>query len=334
MWAGYAAARPLTHQEVCVRVFITGCAGFIASRLAKALLARGDQVVGIDNLNDYYPLEHKRRNLSDLTGTPGFSFVQMDICNYEGLTALFDQHRFDAVAHIAAMASVRYSVAHPLLYGSVNVQGSINVLEAARLHGAPHCLLASTGSVYGRSTPVPFKETAAADMPLAAYPASKRSMELMGHSFAHLWNMPVTVLRFFNVYGPHGRPDMMPWQWTLDILAGRELTLYDAGNLKRDWTYIDDLLAGFIAALAKPNGFQIYNLGCGNPVANIDFVKTLEQLLGKPARFKNVPAPASEPPITFADITKARTELGYHPKVLAPEGLQRFIAWLRREHII
>ncbi len=232
------------------------------------------------------------------------------------------------------MAAVRYSVEHPLLYADVNVQGSVNVLDAARLAGnRPTCVLASTGSVYGRDTPVPFAESAAADHPLAPYPASKRAMELFAHSYAHLYGIPTTVVRFFNVYGPHGRPDMMPWQWTLNILAGRPLTLYNAGHIRRDWTYIDDIVAGFLLALDKRLTNEVLNLGCGSPVANLAFVNVLERLLGK-AAIIDAPTPASEPLITYADVTKANRLLGYEPKVPVAEGLQRFVDWMRRERII
>ncbi|HTV48928.1 MAG TPA: GDP-mannose 4,6-dehydratase [Phycisphaerae bacterium] len=317
-----------------MRILITGAAGFIGSRLASRLLARGDQVAGLDNMNDFYPLVHKRRNLADLEKHKNFQFIQGDLRDENFLNDLLQRSKPEAIAHIAAMASVRYSVNHPHIYAGVNVQGTLNLLDAARQIGKPHCLLASTGSVYGQSTPVPFPETAAADRPLAPYPASKRSMELFAHSYAHIWGMPVTILRFFNVYGPHGRPDMMPWQWTIQILSGEPLTLFNAGHLKRDWTYIDDLLDGFLAALDSPSGYRVYNLGCGNPVENIEFVQVLEKLIKRKAVIKNVPSPASEPPITFADISKARAELGYNPRVLVPEGLEKFLAWMKNEKLI
>ena len=317
-----------------MRVLVTGAAGFIGSRLAKALLHRGDLVVGLDDLNNFYPVIHKQRNLADLTTHANFTFTHADLRDAEALNRLCREQRPDSIAHIAAMASVRYSVDHPLVYSAVNVQGTIHLLEAARDSGRPHCLLASTGSVYGQSTTVPFVETAAADQPLAPYPASKRAMELFAHCYHHLWQLPITILRFFNVYGPHGRPDMMPWQWTQDILADRELTLFNDGRLKRDWTYIDDIIAGFLAALDSPHDYLLYNLGCGRPVENIMFVHTLESLLGKKAHIKNVPAPLSEPPVTYADIQKAARELGYQPRVQVEEGLDRFIAWLRQEGII
>src|SRR5260221_6891843 len=232
-----------------MKVFLTGVAGFVGSRLARTLLARGDSVVGLDNMNDYYPLIHKERHLADLTGQPNFTFAHGDLRDAPMLVELFQQHKPDAVAHLAAMAAVRYSVEHPLIYGAVNVQGTMNLLDAARLANGPRMVLASTGSLYGASTPVPFVETAAADRPLAPYPASKRAMELMAHSFHHLWKLPITVVRFFNVYGPQGRPDMMPWQLSLMIQKGETLKLYNAGRLNRDWTYIDDIVAGFFAAL-------------------------------------------------------------------------------------
>lgn len=316
------------------KIFVTGAAGFVGSRLSKKLLERGDKVVGHDNINDYYAREHKERHLRDLKDHPNFTFIEGDLRDPDKLKTLFAQHKPDAVAHLAAMAAVRYSVKFPLLYGEVNVQGTNNLLDAARSIGTPRCVLTSTGSVYGSSTPVPFKEDAAADRPLAPYPASKRAMELFAHSFNHLYKLPITVVRFFNVYGPHGRPDMMPWQWSQMILKGEPLQLYGAGKIKRDWTYIDDIVAGFILALDKPMGFEILNLGCGNPVENTHFVATLEKLLGKKAICNNVPTPESEPLITYADITKARKLLGYEPKVMVEEGLSRFVDWLRAEKII
>jgi UDP-glucuronate 4-epimerase len=320
--------------EQTVRIFVTGAAGFVGSRLSKTLLARGDEVIGFDNLNDYYDLVHKHRHLADLTPSPNFTFIQGDLREAQLLRDLFLQHRPDAVAHLAGMAAVRYSVEHPLIYGQVNVQGSMHLMDAARHLGKVPMVLASTGSVYGKDTPVPFKEEAAANMPLAPYPASKRAMELFAHSYHHLWGLPITVVRFFNVYGPHGRPDMMPWIWTQQILAGQTLTLYNGGHLKRDWTYVDDIVAGFIGALDAALAFEVMNLGCGRPVENLDFIRILENLLGRQAKSKDVPAPASEPPISFADTSKARRLIGYVPKVPVEEGLARFVAWLREEKLI
>jgi UDP-glucuronate 4-epimerase len=319
-----------------MKVLVTGAAGFVGSRLAKALLARGDTVVGIDNFDPYYAREHKNRHLRDLLAEKKFTFIEADLRDDPKLKAIFMQHHPTHVAHLAAMAAVRYSMNHPLIYGHINVQGTLNLLDAARVTGLPPFVLASTGSVYGTSTPVPFQEDAPADRPLAPYPASKRSMELMAHCFSHIWKLPMTVLRFFNVYGPHGRPDMMPWQWTLDILNNKPLTLYNGGRIKRDWTYIDDIVAGFISALDHNplSGYEIYNLGCGSPVENLEFVKVLEDLLDKKAHIEDTPTPPTEPLITFADISKAQARLGYQPKVMVAEGLRRFVEWMREEKII
>lgn len=317
-----------------MKVFVTGAAGFVGSRLARRLLDRGDTVIGHDNFDPYYDRIHKDRHLRDLKDESGFTFIEGDLRDEKSLLAQFGEHKPDAVAHMAAMAAVRYSMKHPLVYGAVNVQGTMNLMDAGRQTSNPRFVIASTGSVYGTSTPVPFVETAAADRPLAPYPASKRAMELMAHCFHHLWKMPVSVVRFFNVYGPHGRPDMMPWQWTLDILAGKPLTLYNAGHIKRDWTYIDDIVAGLVLALDKPFPFEILNLGCSNPVENLRFIEVLEGLLGKKALVVDTPTPPTEPMITYADVSKARKLLAYEPKVQVEEGLKNFVAWMRMERII
>lgn len=314
---------------------VTGAAGFVGSRLSKALLARGNaRVVGLDNFNDYYARAHKDRHLADLLDESDFHLVQADLREADRLKSIFAEHKPAAVAHLAAMAAVRYSVQHPLIYGEVNVQGSMNLMDAARLNGNPRMVLASTGSLYGKDTPVPFKEDAPATQPLAPYPASKRAMELFAYSFHHLYRTPIACVRFFNVYGPHGRPDMMPWQWTQMILRGETLKLFNRGEIKRDWTYIDDIVAGLIAALDKSLAWEIINLGCGNPVSNIEFVSTLENLLGRKAKIEDAPTPPSEPLITFADISKARALLGYEPKVMVAEGLSRFVSWARQSRAI
>jgi len=244
------------------------------------------------------------------------------------------EHRPDAIAHLAAMPGVRYSIDHPLLYGEVNVQGSLNLIDAARFIGKPRCVLASTGSVYGTVTPVPFREDAAADRPLAAYPASKRAMELLAHSHHHLFGLPITVVRFFNVYGPNGRPDMMPWQWAQSIKKGEPITLFNGGRMKRDWTYIDDIVSGFVVALDTDLGYEIINLGCSRPVENSDFVTIIESLVGRKAIIVEKPAPPSEPLISYADVTKAGKLIGYHPKVNVEEGLKRFVEWMREQSLL
>jgi UDP-glucuronate 4-epimerase len=317
-----------------MKVFVTGAAGFIGSRLAKALLARGDTVIGFDNLNDYYDPALKQRHLDDIGRSDRFTFIKGDLRDSPLLRQLMEQHRPDAIAHLAAMAAVRYSAQHPLIYGEVNVQGSLNLIDAARLAGKPRCVLASTGSVYGSTTPVPFKEDAPADRPLAPYPASKRAMELLAHSHHHLFGLPTAIVRFFNVYGPHGRPDMMPWQWSINISRGEPITLYNAGKMKRDWTYVDDIVAGFIGALDHEFGFEIFNLGCSNPVENVEFVRVIEQLIGKKAIVVDKPAPPSEPLITYADVSKANRMFGYQPKVKVQQGLPKLIDWMRAEKLL
>ena len=317
-----------------MKVLVTGAAGFIGSRLSRALLERGDCVVGLDNFDPYYDLSLKNLHTRDLDGHANWRLERLDLCDADALRALCQREQFDALAHIAAMAAVRYSVEHPLIYGQVNVQGTANLLDAARRTSNPRCVLASTGSVYGRDTPVPFEESAPAVAPLAPYPASKRAMELFAHSFAHLYAQRITILRFFNVYGPHGRPDMMPWQWSRRIARGEEITLFDGGHMKRDWTYIDDIVLGFIAALDADLKWEILNLGGGNPTENLEFVRILERLVGREAKIKAVPCPPSEPLETWASIAKARRLLGWAPRVPVEDGLESFVAWLRAEELL
>lgn len=313
-----------------MNVFVTGAAGFIGSRLSKALLERGDAVVGIDNFNDYYPIEHKQRNVADLTPTPNFTLIEDDFRNRDLIEELFSGHSFDAVAHIGAMAGVRYSTERAHLYTDVNLVGTLNIFEVARLYGKPHIVFASTSSVYGDTEKIPFQEDDVADRPLAPYPASKRSGELYAHSYHNLWDMSMTCLRFFSVYGPHGRPDMMPWQWTRMILEEEPLRLYGAGKLRRDWTFIDDIVTGVIAALDRPLGYEVINLGVGQPIENIRFVRRLEELLDREAQIIDTPTPASEPFQTYADISKARRLLDYEPTTEVEDGLAIFVDWYRK----
>ncbi|MCX7799187.1 MAG: NAD-dependent epimerase/dehydratase family protein [Fimbriimonadales bacterium] len=315
-------------------VVVTGAAGFVGSCLCRRLLALGHRVFGLDALIPRYDPAHFERRLRDLRANPDFWLVKGDLCDEDALSSVFRLGAPQAVIHLAALASVRASLADPAAYGRVNMMGTMNLLEAARRHRVPHVVVASSGSVYGADTPLPFSEAAPADRPLSPYGASKRAMELAAWSYAYSFGLNVTVLRLFNVYGPFGRPDMMPFQWAMAIDQGRALTLYDGGRLKRDWTFIEDALDGILAALAEPGGYRLFNLGRGEPVENLRFVRELERLLGKPARIQEAPAPPTEQRETWADTSRARRELGYEPKVSVAEGLERFVRWLRDEGLV
>lgn len=316
-----------------MKILLTGVAGFIGSHVAEALLARGDAVTGIDNFNDYYSPARKRANVEVLTSWGGLTLHEADVRDREGIERICAQDSFDAIVHLAAMAGVRNSITNSPLYVEVNVLGTVNLLEAARKAGIPHFVFASTSSVYGRSARIPFREDDPLGRPLAPYPATKIAGEVMGHAYHNLFGISFTALRFFSVYGPRGRPDMMPYHVTECIVQGREFTLYEGGQMHRDWTYIDDIVMGVLAALDRPVGYQVINLGRGEPVLMADFVKLAEHLVGKPAHVLAAPAPPSEPPITYADITKAREMLGYNPTVSVSEGMQRFWEWYQAEVI-
>jgi len=314
-----------------MRVLITGVAGFIGSHLAEALLARGDTVAGIDNFNDFYDPARKRANVAPLVASPRFTLHQADVRDEAEMARICAAGAFDAVAHLAAMANVRYSIERAPLYTDVNVRGTVNMLEAARRAGVPHFVFASTSSVYGRTTQLPFREDDPLGRPLAPYPATKIAGEVMGHAYHSLFGLSFAALRFFSVYGPRGRPDMMPFIVTDSIVHDREFKLFDGGEMYRDWTYIADIVAGVVAAIDRPLGYQVLNLGRGEPVRMADFVELVQELVGKSARMTTPPAPPSEPPITYADISKARQLLGYAPQTPLAEGMQRFWEWYRAE---
>ena len=313
---------------------VTGAAGFIGSHVTQALLARGQHVVGLDNLNDYYAPANKRANLVEIGPSKAFTFVEGDIRSEETLRALFATHRPDKVIHLAAMPGIGPSIKQPLLYEDVNTRGTLQLLEMSRQHGVGKFLLASTSSVYGDTPKIPFVETDPTDQPLAPYPATKKACELLVYTYHHLHKMPCGVLRFFNVYGPRGRPDMTPWLFAQAIQEGREFTLYDQGNPRRDWTFVTDIVDGILAAADAKLGFEIFNLGRGEPVTMRAFVTILEKLVGKPARWRDAPLPASDLPVTFADTSKARRVLGYSPSVSVEDGLTRFWNWYRHRNAV
>jgi UDP-glucuronate 4-epimerase len=313
-------------------ILLTGAAGFIGSNTAVCLLRRGDRVLALDNLNDYYSPEFKRRNVREIereSGAAGrFEFVEGDIRDRALLARLFARERFDAVLNLAAMAGVRASVEDPYLYYDVNLTGTLNLLEEVRrAQNPPNFVLASTSSAYGRTSASPFVETAAADLPLAPYPASKRAAEMLGFSYHHLHGLDFTALRFFTVYGPRGRPDMMAYKVLDSVFNGKELPLYNGGNMHRDWTYVDDIVSGVVAAADRRLGYEVINLGRGEPVLVSEFVAGLERLAQRKANLVEQPMMSADVDFTFADIGKAQRLLGYAPKVSVAEGSEKFYEW-------
>jgi UDP-glucuronate 4-epimerase len=308
---------------------ITGGAGFVGSHVAEQLLKRGETVVVIDNFNDYYDPAIKRRNAKHLSQYDKLTLIEGDIRDVELVNRLFVEHNITHVAHLAAMAGVRASVDQTRLYIDVNLIGTMNLLEAGKAQKIKQFVLASTSSVYGKTEILPFVETDTADRPLAAYPASKRSAELLGYTYHNLVDMNVTALRFFNVYGPSGRPDMMPWRLMEATQTGEVIKLFNGGDILRDWTYIADIVNGVIAALDKPLGYEVINLGCGAPISLLDFVEIIEEYSGKNINTITVPTPLSDPPITYCDNTKARKLLGFAPEISVKEGLYKTWEWYR-----
>ncbi len=315
------------------KILLTGAAGFIGSNTASALLRRGDWVVGVDNLNDYYDPARKLANLEEVRAAAPdptrFVFHKSDIRDAAAMLALFEEHRFDAVVHLAAMAGVRASIEDPHLYFDVNLGGTLNLLEASRAHGQPLFVFASTSSVYGQTDVIPFVETDRADRPLAPYPASKRAAELVGHSYFHLFGQHFTALRFFTVYGPRGRPDMMAYKVLDNIFRGAEVPLYNGGQMHRDWTYIDDIVQGIVAAADRPLGYEIINLGRGQPTLLADFVRLIEEQAGRTASLIDRPMPAADIEYTYASIDRAHELLGYAPAVTVEQGVREFWRWYR-----
>lgn len=308
---------------------ITGGAGFVGSHVAEKLLQRGDRVVVIDNFNDYYDPMIKRRNAERLSQYDKLTLVEGDIRDQALIDGLFVEHGITHVAHLAAMAGVRLSVHETRLYMDVNLNGTINLLEASKEQKIQQFVFASTSSVYGKTEIIPFVETDTADRPLAAYPASKRAAELLAHTYHNLVQMNITILRFFNVYGPAGRPDMMPWKLMEATQSGEVIKLFNGGDIHRDWTYIDDTVKGVIAALDKPLGYEVINMGCGAPISLRDFVDIIEEYSGKSINTVDVPTPLSDPPITYCDNTKARELLGFAPSIPVKDGLYKTWEWFR-----
>ncbi|MEM6749255.1 MAG: NAD-dependent epimerase/dehydratase family protein [Planctomycetota bacterium] len=317
-------------------MIVTGAAGLVGSHLCERLAASGVRVVGVDNFNDYYSVDQKRANVAGFAGDDRIELVEADIRDADRMKALFAEHQPAAVAHLAAMANVRYSIGRAPVYTDVNIVGTVNLLEAAVASGMPDrkapFVFASTSSAYGKTQTLPFVEDDPSNTPLAPYPASKKAGELMGFTYNNLHGLDFTAVRFFSVYGPRARPDMMPFMVTDRIHRGDTITLFDGGDMRRDWTFVDDIVAGVDAAMRTPLGFEIVNLGRGEPVLMRDFVTYIEGLIGKPAKLETPPAPASEPKTTFANVDKARRLLGYDPQTPVKEGLAKLWAWYQKQY--
>jgi UDP-glucuronate 4-epimerase len=328
-----------------VKLLVTGAAGFIGFHTSRMLLERGDEVVGLDNLNAYYDPALKRARLKILEGYPSFRFAKIDVADREAMQEVFAREHFQRVVHLAAQAGVRYSLENPHAYVHSNITGFLEVIEGCRHNDVEHLVYASTSSVYGANTRMPFKETQGVDHPLTLYAATKRSNELMAHSYSSLYGLPTTGLRFFTVYGPWGRPDMALFRFTKNILAGLPIDVFNEGYHKRDFTYVDDIVKGVVAALdqvAAPDSkwdsehpnpstssapYRIYNIGNQTPVPLKRYIEVLEQALGKTAEKNLLPLQQGDLPDTWADVESLARDVGYRPATDLETGVKRFVEW-------
>ena len=326
-------------------ILVTGAAGFIGYHVTEKLLSRGEQVVGLDNMSAYYEVSLKEARLARIEGRPGFTFEKIDIADRPAMSELFARHRFDRVLHLAAQAGVRHSLTHPHVYADTNVVGFLNILEGCRHSGVRHLAYASSSSVYGGNTRLPFSADDPVDHPVSLYAATKRANELMAHCYAHLYGLPCTGLRFFTVYGPWGRPDMALFLFTRAILAGEPIDLFNNGDLQRDFTYIDDVVESVVRVLdlvPKPDAswsedshtparsfapFRLYNIGNHDPVPIIRFVEAIEAQLGKKAKKRLLPMQSGDVVATYADVDDLARDVDFRPNTPVEEGIGRFIAW-------
>ena len=326
---------------------MTGAAGFIGFHVSRRLLDRGDEVVGLDNLNDYYDVRLKHDRLAQLEGRARFRFVKADVADRDAVERLFDAEKPDLVIHLAAQAGVRYSVQNPHAYADSNLVGFLNILEGGRHHGIKHLAYASSSSVYGANTAMPFSVHHNVDHPVSLYGATKKANELMAHAYSHLYRLPTTGLRFFTVYGPWGRPDMALFKFTQSILAGRPIDVYNYGRMQRDFTYIDDIAEGVVRVadhVPEPNPawsadapdpgtsrapYKIYNIGNHQPVELLYFIEVLESCLGRKAEKNLLPIQPGDVPATYADVDDLMRDVGFQPATPIEEGIARFVAWYR-----
>ena len=330
-----------------MKVLVTGAAGFIGSALSLRLLDRGDEVVGIDNLNDYYDIELKKSRLARTRDHPAYTDVRIDLEDREGIAALFSEHKPDSVVNLAAQAGVRYSIENPLAYVDTNLLGFANILEGCRHNQVGHLVYASSSSVYGSNTNMPFSVHDNVDHPVSLYAASKKANELMAHTYSHLYRIPTTGLRFFTVYGPWGRPDMALFKFTHNILAGKPIDVFNHGNHRRDFTYIDDIVEGVIRVLDRipvpdpewsgdaPDSatstapYRLYNIGNNNPVELMRYIEVLEECLGKKAEKNMLPLQPGDVPATYADVSELVRDVDYKPDMSIEQGIANFVDWYR-----
>jgi UDP-glucuronate 4-epimerase len=307
-------------------VLVTGNAGFIGFHLTKSLLDRGEEVVGVDSVNDYYDQSLKEKRLELLSGYKNFHFHRVDLCDYEGCSGIFSEYRPRRVCHLAAQAGMRYSLSHPFVYQKSNNEGFLNMLELSRHGKVENFVYASSSSVYGANTKLPFSESDPVDRPISLYAATKRSNELTAHCYSRLFGIPSSGLRFFTVYGPWGRPDMALFLFTKSILRGEPIDVFNNGDMKRNFTYIDDVVDGVIKALDNPRECELYNIGNGRAEQLLDFIGVIEKCLGKKAKYNFLPMQPGDVPATVADISKMRA-LGFEPKTNIEEGIKKFVDW-------
>ncbi len=330
-----------------MKILVTGAAGFIGSNLSLRLLARGDEVVGIDNLNDYYDINLKLARLERLQSHERFKFIKLEIADKQAMEELFAREKFQRVMHLAAQAGVRYSITNPHAYIDSNIVGFINILEGCRHNGVEHLAYASSSSVYGANTQMPFSIHDNVDHPVSLYAASKKANELMAHTYSHLYRLPTTGLRFFTVYGPWGRPDMSLFMFTRNILEGKPIDVFNYGNHRRDFTYVDDIVEGVIRVIDKPaqvndswsgenpdpatslSPYRIYNIGNNNPVNLLTFIEILEKCLGKEAIKNMLPLQPGDVPDTYADVSDLVNDMGYKPATPLEDGIRNFVEWYK-----